>query len=74
MEGKGETRLRNEQASENKVESQIPSKKRGKNKKRNYYFFAETGFFRKRVSGISSSDRVTSICSISALRLFRSWS
>lgn len=51
MEGKGETRLRNEQASENKVESQIPSKKRGKNKKRNYYFFAETGFFQKTCFG-----------------------
>ena len=47
MEGKGETRLRNEQASENKVESQIPSKKRGGKEKQKYYFFVRNSIFQK---------------------------
>jgi len=39
MEGKGETRLRNEQASENKVESQIPHRAKRGQKKTKILFF-----------------------------------
>jgi len=67
MEGKGETRLKNEQASENKVESQIPH--RAKRGKKNKILFSK----HRRVWGVLNSDQTTLICSISALRPFRSW-
>ena len=49
MEGKGETRLRNEQASENKVESQIPGKKRGGKEKTKILFFCKKQYFSENV-------------------------
>ena len=69
MEGKGKTRLRNEQASENKVQADPVPAKRAKNQ--NIIF---RQIFRKRVGHVSNSARTTLICSISALPPFHIWS
>jgi len=62
MEGKGETRLRNEQASENKVEARSRT---GKKRAENKILFSAR--FSKTCRNVSNSDRASRICLISAL-------